>query len=34
MVGRVMSPFDLSRTLLVSGGLLVPRSLTEPPVLK
>ena len=24
VVGRVLSPFDLSRTLLVGGGLLVP----------
>ena len=33
-VGHVMSPFDLSRTLLVGGGLLVPCSLPGPPVLK
>ena len=30
----VVSPFDLSRTLLVSGGLLVPRFLPGPPVVK
>ena len=34
VVGHVVSPFDLSRTLLVGGGLLVPRSLPGPPVLK
>ena len=34
MVGHVVSPFDLSRTLLVGGGLLVPCSLPGPPVLK
>ena len=28
----MVSPFDLSRTLLVGGGLLVPRSLPGPPV--
>ena len=33
-VGHVVSPFDLSRTLLVGGGLLVPSSLPGPPVLK
>ena len=33
MVGQVVSPFDLSRTLLVGGGLLVPCSLPGPPVL-
>ena len=27
VVGQVVSPFDLSRTLLVGGGLLVPCSL-------
>ena len=31
---QVVSPFDLSQTLLVGGGLLVPCSLPEPPVLK
>ena len=30
----VVSPFDLSQTLLVSGGLLVPRFLPGPPVVK
>ena len=34
VVGQVVSPFDLSQTLLVGGGLLVPCSLPEPPVLK
>ena len=34
MVGHVFSPFDLSRTLLVGGGLLVPCSLAGPPVVK
>ena len=34
VVGRVASPFDLSRTLLVGGGLLVPCSLPGPPVVK
>ena len=33
-VRYVVSPFDLSRTLLVGGGLLVPCSLPGPPVLK
>ena len=33
MVGPVVSPFDLSRTLLVGGGLLVPCP-PEPPVVK
>ena len=34
-VGRqVMSPFDLSRTFPIGGGLLVPCSLAGPPVLK
>ena len=32
-VGHVVSPFDLSRTLLVGGGLLVPCSLPGPPVI-
>ena len=30
----VVSPLDLSRTLLVGGGLLVPCSLPGPPVIK
>ena len=34
VVGHVVSPFDLSRTLLVGGGLLVPCSLPRPPVVK
>ena len=34
VVGPVVSPFDLSRTLLVGGGLLVPCSLPGPPVIK
>ena len=34
VVGQVVSPFDLSQTLLVGGGLLVPCSLPEPPVIK
>ena len=34
VVGQVVSPFDLSQTLLVGGGLLVPCSLPGPPVLK
>ena len=33
-VVRHVSPFDLSQTLLVGGGLLVPCSLPGPPVLK
>ena len=33
VVGQVVFPFDLSRTLLVGGGLLVPCSLPGPPVL-
>ena len=32
--GHVSSPFDLSQTLLVDGGLLVPCSLPGPPVVK
>ena len=32
VVGHVVSPFDLSRTLPVGGGLLVPCSLAGPPV--
>ena len=31
---HMVSPFDLSRTLLVGGGLLVPCSLPGPPVVK
>ena len=34
MVGYVVSPFDLSRILLVGGGSLVPCSLPRPPVIK
>ena len=34
VVGQVVSPFDLSGTLLVGGGLLVPCSSPGPPVLK
>ena len=34
VVGHVVSPFDLSWTLLVAGGLLVPCSLPEPPMVK
>ena len=34
VVGHTVSPFDLSRTLLVGGGLLVSCSLPGPPVLK
>ena len=34
MIGHVVSPFDVSRTLPVSGGLLVWRSLPGPPVAK
>ena len=34
MVGHVVSPFDLSLTLLVGGGLLVPCSLPGLPVIK
>ena len=34
VVGHVVSPFDLSRTLQVGGGLLVPCSLPGPPVIK
>ena len=34
VVGQVVSPFDLSRTLPVGGGLLVPCSLPGPPVVK
>ena len=34
VVRQVMSPFDLSRTLLVGGGLLVPCSLLGRPIVK
>ena len=34
MVRHVVSPFDLSQTLPVGGGLLVPCSLVGPPVVK
>ena len=34
VVGHVVSPFDLSRTLPVDGGLLVPCALPGPPVVK
>ena len=34
VVGRVVSPFDLSRTLLVGGGSLLSCSLQGPPVVK
>ena len=34
VVGHVVSPFDLSRTLPVGGSLLVPCSLAGPPVVK
>ena len=34
VVRHVVSPFDLSWTLLVGGGLLIPCSLPGPPVLK
>ena len=34
VVGHVVSPFYLSRTLPVGGGLLVPCSLPGPPVVK
>ena len=34
VVGHVLSPFDLSRTLPVGGGLLVSCSLPGPPVVK
>ena len=33
-MGHVVSHFDLSQTLLVGGGLLVPCSLPGPPVIK
>ena len=34
VVGHVMSPFELSRTLLVGACLLVPCSLPGPPIVK
>ena len=34
VVGHMVSPFDLSWTLPVGGGLLVPSSLAGPPVVK
>ena len=34
VVGHVVSPFDLSQTLPVGEGLLVPCFLPEPPVVK
>ena len=34
VVGHLVSPFDLSQTLLVGGGLLVLCSLPGPPVVK
>ena len=34
VAGRVVSPFDLSQTLPVGGGLLVPFSLPGPLVIK
>ena len=34
VVGHVVSPVDLSQTLLVGGGLLVPCCLPGPPVVK
>ena len=34
VVGQVVSPFDLSRTFLVGGGLLVPCSLPRPPIVE
>ena len=34
VVGHVVSPFDLSQTLPIGGGLLVPCSLPGPPVIK
>ena len=34
VVGHVVSPFELSRTVPVGGGLLVPCSSPEPPVVK
>ena len=34
MNGHAVSPLDLSQTLPVGGGLLVPYSLSGPPVIK
>ena len=34
MDGHAVSPLDLSRTLRVGGGLLVPNSLSGSPVIK
>ena len=34
VVGHVVSPFDLSLTLPVGGGLFVPCSLAGPPIIK
>ena len=34
VVRHVVSPFDISQTLPVGGGLLVPFSLPGPPVVK
>ena len=34
VVGRMVFPFELSQTLPVGGGLLVPCSLAGPPVMK
>ena len=34
VISQVVSPFDLSRTLLIGGGLLVPCFLPGPPVVK
>ena len=34
VIRQVVSPFDLSRTLLIGGGLLVPCFLPGPPVVK
>ena len=34
VVEHVVSPFDLSQTLLAGGGVLVPCSLPGPPVIK
>ena len=34
MDGHVVSPFDLSGTLPVGGGLLVPYSLSGSPIIK
>ena len=34
VVGRVVSPFDLSQTILAGGSLLVPYSFSGSPVIK